>query len=645
MTTRIDISIGPVQGFVVQSRRIRDLWGSSYLLAFLSAHAMLGAQQASGEITQPLVDNDRLFRWVSGIRAGRPPRIGSVPNHLVVETCGDARTVANAAAESLKKAWLRVCGAVWKECVEDAASVGNGTEEIWNRQINAFWEVTWTAEPKAERGAPLARRKHWRSHRPSDEPGDKCTVMHDLQELSGFVRARDREQQDRFWRHIGDGVSDLDLRDNERLCAVALVKRLFPRVAEKALTWEVDASNWPSTVYIGAVPWIRRVVKTAPDLAKAYAQAVAHVAQDNIFPMQRPPFEGLNVADAGDFPKLDANYIHQNFVLDERLCPLKEGVDRQQLADMLQSIHDTKDDEGQQGAPPTFYALLLADGDRLGKLVSEVGGDNVSEALARFTDKVPEISHDHDGVTIYAGGDDVLAMLPVNHALECAEAVSKAYRAAFAGTAASGEATLSAAVVFAHVRLPLSYVVREAHSLLDDIAKDGNGRSSLAVGVYKPSGCYCQWVSSWDRSHAGTGGSAVNLLVELREALKPRDGEPGLSSSLIYRIRKSLALLCGWNWWEPGHYGKVPDGIDVDAFLRAEVLHSLTARMDDGARQRAETLTGSVVNLLAPARNPQPTDSGTNSSHRDTPTVREVGVDALLLARFLNDPEDQGADR
>ena len=75
------------------------------------------------------------------------------------------------------------------------------------------------------------------------------------------------------------------------------------------------------------------------------------------------------------------------------------------------------------------------------------------------------------------------------------------------------------------------------------------------------------------------------------------------------------------------------------------MLHSLTARMDDGARQRAEALTGSVVNLLSPARNPQPADSGTNSSHGDAPTVREAGVDALLLARFLNDPEDQGADR
>ena len=43
MTWELDLSIGPVQSFVAQSRRTRDLWGSSYLLSYLAAHAMRGA--------------------------------------------------------------------------------------------------------------------------------------------------------------------------------------------------------------------------------------------------------------------------------------------------------------------------------------------------------------------------------------------------------------------------------------------------------------------------------------------------------------------------------------------------------------------------------------------------------------------------
>ena len=111
--TRLDVSIGPVQGFVSQSRRTRDLWGSSYLLAFLSAHAMRGADEARGEIVQPVIEGDPLYRWVRGRGAGDPPRIGTVPNHFVVTVRGDARPVAEAAASAMQDAWRRVCQ-IWE---------------------------------------------------------------------------------------------------------------------------------------------------------------------------------------------------------------------------------------------------------------------------------------------------------------------------------------------------------------------------------------------------------------------------------------------------------------------------------------------------------------------------------------------------
>ena len=259
-----------MQGFVSQSRRTRDVWGSSYLLAFLSAHAMHGAAQAGGSIVQPDVADDRLYLWVSGIPTSEPPRIGTVPNHFVVEVRADARHLAEAAVGSLDAAWLRVCDAVWARFVEPACLAGNETQAIWDRQVGSFWEVSWTSGPWSDSGNLLARRKQWRSHSPPDEPGDKCTVMHDLQELSGHVRARHARQQDEFWRrvnrHLGElrrrrrggadnpghqamaerlhahlpvqvEAHDVDLErrccpaygTSERLCAVALVKRLFPK--------------------------------------------------------------------------------------------------------------------------------------------------------------------------------------------------------------------------------------------------------------------------------------------------------------------------------------------------------------------------------------------------------------------------------
>ena len=635
MSTRLDISIGPVQGFVSQSRRTRDLWGSSYLLAFLSAHAMRGAKEAGGKIVQPKVDNDLLFKWVCEEREGDPPRIGTLPNHFVVETDGDPRPIAEAATDSLRVAWERVCNAVWGSFVEHAASDGNGTKDIWDRQVCGFWEVTWTAGPSDNGGGGLlARRKHWRSHRPPDEPGDKCSIMHDLQELSGFIRAQDRAKQDKFWKRIRREIGGLNLRDNERLCAIALVKRMFPGVAEDALGWNVDASHWPSTVYIAAVPWIRRVVSAAPGPARKYAEAVRQSAAEDVFPMQSPPFDCLLAPEAGAFPKLDANYMHSDFVLDERLSPLKEGVGqerRRKLACALKRIHDTKDAQGTLGPPSSFYALLLADGDRLGKLVGAAGGDVVSKALTKFTDRVPKVVSGHDGVPIYAGGDDVLAMVSVPRVLTCADEISEAYKNAFTGV--SDEATLSAAVVFAHARLPLSSVLREAHHMLDDVAKDGNGRNSLAVSVLKPAGKHCQWVTTWTRRGPSGEDRAVALLDQLKSALNHNAAEPGLSSSLVYRIRDTLSMLCGWDRWRPGEWGAVPKGIKIKPFLQAEIFRSLDIRMDERAAKRAESLASRVVSLLSPARNPQPTEGGGG--------ITEAGIDALLLARFLADPDDQ----
>ena len=669
---RLDVSIGPVQPFVAQSRRTRDLWASSYLLSFLAAHAAHGAVAAGGRIVQPIIDDDRLYRWVTGYREGDAPQIGSVPNHFVAEVDGNGVAVARAAVHALEVAWQRVCDAVWIRFVDHACNAGEGTDRIWQRQIRAFWDVTWTVADAAAGSGLLARRKHWRSQRPPNEPGDKCTVMHDLQELSGCVRAENRgsrQQQDGFWNQLRERSGPLDLRDHERLCAIALVKRLFPRVAQAALDWPLDASHWPSTVYVGAVPWLRRALGTAPASTRRYAETVQELAPHDALAERRPPFTGLDEMAAGDFPRLDANYLHREFVRSERLCPL--AVDtadttsrslaqenrvppandgshddtpagprdaRDTLDRLLTTIYDAKDESGcRLGTPPSFYALLLADGDRLGRLVGKLGGKPVGRALLAFTSLVPRIVRKCDGLTVYAGGDDVLAMLPVPRALECATSLSSAYSDAFADIDAADEtratATLSAAVAFAHVRLPLGAVITEAHRLLDDVAKDANGRDSLAVGVLKPGGLNCQWVTAWT-GPGDNASSAALALARLTRRLEQGAEDAAFSSALVYRIRDTLTRLCGWPAWSPGDWGVLPADLDIGAFLRAEILQSLTGRSVEDAETGADELTDLVQKLLRRARTPTAEDRSTGAD--------EVGIDALLLARFLADPEHRG---
>ena len=627
--TRLDISIGPVQGFVAQSRRTRDLWGSSYLLSVLSGHAMHGAERAGGKIVSPIVEHDPLYRWIVGSRR-KAPTIGSIPNRFVVTTDGPAEEVADAAIRGLKNAWRSLCNAVWRRIVHQAEHAGNDTGAIWQRQIRSFWEILWTAGDDPVGGGLLARRKHWRSHCPSDEPGDKCTVMHDYQELSGWVRAESRasrERQEEFWGRVRDHdlVGRLNLREDERLCAISMVKRLFPSV-RRDLDWTVDASRWPSTVSVGALQWVNRVTLIASREADRYARKVKEVAPATAFAQQ--PMRVVAAGVPRTFARLDANWLHVDFVRDARLCSIPRdstGEHRKQLARLLEALYETVDESHLPlGRPSTFFALLKADGDRLGKLVGEVGSERVGKALARFTREVPEIVATYDGVTVYAGGDDVLAMIPVPGALSCAEALSKHYRSAFDDIAG---ATLSAAVLFARVRSPLRSVLAEATRLLDETAKDRNGRNSLAVGVLKSGGMHCEWVTTWTRRHSGRVSPAVTLLNRLVRRLGRAAADPGLSSSLVYRIRETLSLLCDRSRWEPGTWAHPPRDLDTLPFLRAEIVRSLRFGSKDQAEAEASALAELVEGVLPRA------------SADEVSAAGAVGVDALLLAHFLADAE------
>lgn len=46
-------TIGPVQGFVAQARRTRDLWAGSFLLSWLAGQAMAAVFNQGGTITFP----------------------------------------------------------------------------------------------------------------------------------------------------------------------------------------------------------------------------------------------------------------------------------------------------------------------------------------------------------------------------------------------------------------------------------------------------------------------------------------------------------------------------------------------------------------------------------------------------------------
>lgn len=256
---RLHFTLGPVQGFVSQARRTRDLWAGSYLLSYLSGKAMIAI---GGEIIFPAVDADPLMQALRGIRPSMSDiaaQVGSLPNRFVAKTT-DEKAGANAVGE-IKRVWEEeIAETVWKRYIARTCP-SPATKEIWDRQIQNTWNCAWVI---GDNDTLLDRRKNLRTWFVPDEQGEKCTVCGERQEISGkgLGSAASRKAMSNWWMEFrqDDTISKLDLRDNERLCAVCIVKRLFPNVAETAIGRKLP-TGFPSVSYMAAVEWIEKVME------------------------------------------------------------------------------------------------------------------------------------------------------------------------------------------------------------------------------------------------------------------------------------------------------------------------------------------------------------------------------------------------
>jgi CRISPR-associated protein Cmr2 len=151
--------------------------------------------------------------------------------------------------------------------------------------------------------------------------------------------------------------------------------------------------------------------------------------------------------------------------------------------------------------PGVYYALLHADGDSMGKVIDNQTKDKhhkLSQRLAAFAGGVRQIvEQDHRGALVYAGGDDVLAFLPVDTVLACAEQLHKTFAEHVGeGTFASEDGTLptlSVGIAVCHHLEPLSEalaLVRRAEHSAKHVQNAAGAivKNGLAIAVEKRSG-------------------------------------------------------------------------------------------------------------------------------------------------------------
>ncbi|WP_411726129.1 type III-B CRISPR-associated protein Cas10/Cmr2 [Methyloglobulus sp.] len=686
MTTQyFHFSLAPVQSFISQARRTRDFWAGSFILSWLSAVAMQAVIEQKGTIEFPKPDDDYL-KWLKGEGKNAAPQQGGVPNRFKAGVTDDFKPeeVVNAVNE----AWQALASKVYEG---DLANAGDRTKTIWDRQVAAFWEMSWViedVEDKASSVSPLPNplpegeeakcrfinssvyitdditdssaldvRKNWRSYLPPDEAGVKCMMMDGWQELSGADRPNAGELAT-FWQGVlknGKPGIKTDFRENEHLCAIAFIKRRFPRYFQqvqdlKLNGWSLALKNWkvdigrPSVAYMAAVHWLEQVF----ELAEHYPDIKAQLWRfhDEVMVLTEGDYNewdnNIRCIKARNAHKkwqsLDGNVFFESAL--ENVNIYKNQDQAKKVRTELKNLQKLLPD-----LPPAtpFYAVLMMDGDSLGVQMSNRDKQGtITQGLKNFTDNIPKLVAENNGFLIYAGGDDVLAVLPLEDALACALKIRDYYECVFAGLnklkAVNNQVftSISAAVIFAPIKMPLMKVLKEAHTLLDKVAKDEYGRDALAVSVWKPGGRVLQWARPWNKAIADDGRQLI--LERLAKDFADDDKDYGqLSNKFLYKIRERFELLNPPPESDDENSEKKIPVLSQEQAIDLMAAEYISSGLCEDIKEPSKRLTHAqaVVGPLLEQCRPVYRKLDEKTDECSFPASDYVRVDAALLVRFL----------
>jgi CRISPR-associated protein Cmr2 len=363
-----------------------------------------------------------------------------------------------------------------------------------------------------------------------------------------------------FWEALGEisrngGQLKLKgrIRRGDRLCSFCLTRRLALEaffVKKLGLDWHL----FPSTAGIATAAYrgriLEEVMKGDLGLEQAldsYSEVIKKfiLEQDLPYPAAFPAFlkEWAAKSKKGEeFLKIDGDWL---FVSSFDLQALKRSYPIDSLKEIdakKEVVRKLNQAAKNLGSPPRYYAILAVDADKMGDWLTSARApwfrwlfhanlrdeDRVrpltfprplgpalqlalSDSLKNFAlYRVRRIvEKDHAGKLIYAGGDDALAFLPLEHLFHVMEKLYLSFRGRNNGFEIEGleilrlmggvrpgtsidiphrGITISMGVVIAHHTFPLYQAMQEVQKVLKEVAKGALGRNAFAIRLMRRSG-------------------------------------------------------------------------------------------------------------------------------------------------------------
>lgn len=466
----LSFKLGPVQTFIAAARSLRDLLSGSFLLSHLAFAGIRAVIERCGPTALvyphlrglPIMD---LWLREQGVKlpAPQPEDLArpSVPHRFLAlvpySLCDELK---QAVREAVTAEWTAIAGAVRREFEQNIGKDWPGWDRLWEAQARTFWDIRvavvplrgpdhaallgeervkslqdlralgWTGDVPPgywQRAVEISARTmeaetrlcHVPAYNAEGPTPQKCTLLGTFEQLGPAVLSESRK----FWAAVAacwsEFKADVNGPAKDRLCAVSLVKRrAFPAYFKRrlGLTWE--DFRFPDT----------------QELAGAGKKYYALLAMDG--------------DDMGKW-------------LSGENSPRVEEILHPKMLDW------------QRSQPEAAKALKLR------RPVSPALHASISEALTRFAVRVvPEVVERCSGRVIYAGGDDVLAAMPVDKAITCARLL----REAFSHEEAMGaRASCSAGLALAHIKEDLRYALEAARRAENQSKARGKNRITVAA--------------------------------------------------------------------------------------------------------------------------------------------------------------------
>lgn len=504
------VTLGPVQDFIAQARRTRDLWYGSHLLSELGRTAARALAAGGAELIFPSLKagDAQLEPCRAPLRPDGAPSV-NVANKLLAEVPPgtDPGQLARTVRESVMWHWRDLAADVKANCT---GLIASDIDSVWTEQVDTVLEfaASWVplgdyAQTRRQLEQAIAGRKMLRDFAPwvhgrgsvpkSSLDGARQTVL------------RDDDARDRGL------VRKYRINRDEQLDAIGLVKRAGG-----------DPDQFVPVVNVALASWIDVAARAAPSeldslRAACHKAGIARVARMDL------PCAKLFPFDASVLLRSRWRSVFEEQGLD---CDA-ESWGRQHVQPLLQRMSE----------PYPYVACVVADGDHMGRAIDRLGSPSehraFSNALSRFAgDARTIVEQQHRGALVYAGGDDVLAFVPVPEALSCADQLRIRFADSIASAASSLPAglrpTLSVGLGVGHIMETMGDILALGREAEREAKRD---RNALAVLVDKRSGGKRSWRARWSEDPVRSLRDSATLLAER------------LPSRKVYEVANVLSRL------------------------------------------------------------------------------------------------------